>query len=562
MIRTFITTFILSAVTTLPAVAGTVTFDTIALSGDASPGTTPGLSYSSFEAPMFNGAGQVAFRAVLTGGGLNGSNNVGVFSTAAGMNGSLGLVARTGDPAPNTTAGINYRSLGNLALNESGQTAFFASLTGNGVNLFNDQAIFSEAAGLPGSPSLVARESDPIPGIAGVDYRGFVIPFIAPLSLDSAGKAAFRVTLRGASVDSTNDFAIISKAADSAVFVARKGEPVPNLGPAISYDEFIYLELNKAGQTAFLATLVGNGVDSTNNTAIFSEAVGSPGLPGIVAREGNSAPSIAGVNYANFEPPVLNGTGQTAFIARLTGVGVDPFNNVGNVGIFSETVGSPGSPGLVARAGDPAPDTASGVNYGGLIPLSDITLNDAGDIAFRASLTGPGVDFTNDRAIYSDVLGTSGSPGLVARTGDPAPGTALGVNYSFLFTPRLNDAGQLAFFADLIGTGVDSTNDTGIWATDTNGVLSLIVREGDSLNVNNDPSINDLRIVSYLSAVSTAFNDHGQLAFRATFTDGSSGIFIANTAGRMTLVPEPTTVSMLMIIALGLALVRTPRRGV
>lgn len=558
MIRTFITTFILSAVTTLPAVAGTVTFDTIALSGDASPGTTPGLSYSSFDAPMFNGAGQVAFQAVLAGTGLNSSNNVGVFSTAAGINGSLGLVARTGDTAPNTTAGINYKSLGNLVLNESGQTAFFASLTGNGVNLFNDQAIFSEAAGLPGSPSLVARESDPIPGIAGVDYRGFVIPFIAPLSLDSAGKAAFRVTLRGASVDSTNDFAIISKSADSAVFVARKGEPVPNLGPAISYDEFIYLELNDAGQTAFLATLVGNGVDSTNNTAIFSEAVGSPGLPGIVAREGNSAPSIAGVNYANFEPPVLNGTGQTAFIASLTGVGVDSSNRVG---IFSETVGLPGSPNLVAREGDPAPGTASGVNYGGRRPLSDMTLNDAGDIAFRASLTGPGVDLTNDRAIYSDAVGTPGSLGLVARTGDPAPGTTLGVNYSFLFTPSLNDVGQLAFFADLIGTGVDSTNDTGIWATDTNGVLSLIVREGDSLNVNNDPLINDLRIVSSLSAVSTAFNDRGQLAFSATFTDGSSGVFIANTAGRATFVPEPTTVSMLMIISLGLALVRTSRRG-
>ena len=45
------------------------------------------------------------------------------------------------------------------------------------------------------------------------------------------------------------------------------------------------------------------------------------------------------------------------------------------------------------------------------------------------------------------------------------------------FSPTLNNAGQTAFFANLTGSGVDATNDLGIWSEGT-GSLALVAREG------------------------------------------------------------------------------------
>src|SRR5262245_17191865 len=44
---------------------------------------------------------------------------------------------------------------------------------------------------------------------------------------------------------------------------------------------------------------------------------------------------------------------------------------------------------------------------------------------------------------------------------------------------QLGPTGHTAFFATLAGTGVDMTNNNGIWAEGTGGVKDLIVRAGD-----------------------------------------------------------------------------------
>ena len=97
----------------------------------------------------------------------------------------------------------------------------------------------------------------------------------------------------------------------------------------------------------------------------------------------------------------------------------------------------------------------------------------------------------------------------------------------------LNDRGQVAFRQSLAGAGVDVTNDFAIWATDSTGALQLIAREGDKLEV----SPGDFRTISGLNRTDhtansngwpSAFNNLGQLAFWASFTDGSQGIFVSN----------------------------------
>lgn len=544
MIRTLISTLLLGAVATLPAMAGMVTLDTIVLSGDPAPGTMAGVNFAGFTGvPAINRAGQTAFRASLNGTGVDNTNRVGIFSGPAG---SLGPVVRGGDPAPDAADGVTYRSLGAPLINGAGQTAFLADLTGLGLG------VFSESAGMPGSPGLVARSGNAPPGtVPDRDYNSFSTPVF-----NDAGQTAFRTnvtfTVRGA---------VFSEAAGTLGLpglVVANGDPVPGTPDGTNFRSFSSPVLNRAGQTAFSALLTGARVDSTNDIGIFSEAAGAIGSPGLVAREGDPAPGTD-VNYSFLGPPVLNGAGQTAFRTSLISAGsVVPDGS----GIFSEAAGTIGSPGLVAREGDPAPGTSAIYSS-----FDSPVLNGAGETAFRAGLTGTGVDSTNDTGIFSEAAGSVGSPGLVAREGDPAPGTSDGVNFSSFRLFRdsislaLNGTGQIAFRASLSGTGVNFSNDSGIWATDPNGQLTLVIREGDIIDVDNDPVLQDRRTVRTLSNLNhtgnedgrpSSFNDRGELAFYAFFTDGSSGLFVATISGQSTVVPEPTTLWMLTIMVLGL----------
>jgi formylglycine-generating enzyme required for sulfatase activity len=531
---------------------------TVALSGQQVPGMPDGVNFSSssvFNSPVLNDAGQTAFVARLTGSGVDSTNDRGIWSEGSG---SLALVARQGSHAPGTPSGVNYgnATFANPVLNDAGQTSFFTTnLTGSGVvSGINDSGIWSEGSG---TLALVVRKGDHAPGTAsGVNFS-----FLDSLPvLNNAGQTAFRASLTGSGVDGFNNLGIWSEGSGSLALVARGGSQAPGTTSGVNFSfsgNPVRPVLNSAGQTAFAAGLIGSGVDLTNNSGIWSEGSGSLAL---VARTGSQAPGTPnGVNYSGsrFLPPVLNDAGQTAFRAVLTGSGVDSSNRLG---IWSE--GS-GSLALVARAGSQAPGTANNVNYASLF---DPVMNDAGQTAFVAELTGSGVDSTNNSGIWSEGLG---SLALVARSGDHAPGTPNGVNFGYIngfFLPYvLNDAGQIAFLAPLTGSGISASNDFGIWATNRGGALQLITREGDPLEV----APGDFRTISFLSLFDTGivdgntgnsdgrpsvFNNLGQVAFSASFTDGTSGIFVSNRVA----VPEPST---LLLLAAGVCAFVLNRRG-
>ena len=354
-----------------------------------------------------------------------------------------------------------------LVLNDAGQTAFYSYLTG-GVASYRS-GIWSEGSG---SLALVAHDVSQAAGTpSGVNY----LFGLNGLVLNNAGQTAFYADL----TDSYSYDGIWSEGSGSLALVARSGSQAAGTPSGVNYNGFTLHgpKLNDAGQIAFKAGLTGPGVDSTNRDGIWSEGSGSLTL---VARSGDHAPGTpSGVTYnslASVMSPALNNAGQTAFRAFLTGSGVDITNSSG---IWSE--GS-GNLALVARLGSQAPGTPSGVNYG---TFSDPVLNNAGQTAFFANLSGTGVDSTNDQGIWSE---RSGSLALVARAGSQAPGTPSGVSYGSRFgstninkSPVLNDIGQTAFSAFLTGSGVDFTNNSGIWATDQIGVLQLIARTGDPL---------------------------------------------------------------------------------
>jgi hypothetical protein len=178
-------------------------------------------------------------------------------------------------------------------------------------------------------------------------------------------------------------------------------------------------------------------------------------------------------------------------------------------------------------------------------------LNDAGRIAFRGQLIGNGVTDQSDSGIWAD---SAGSIQLVAREGDQPPGVS--GNAAFAEFDRnshvLNALGQIAFLGGLVGDGITAANDVGIWATAQNGALSLIAREGDELEVrpNEFRTISELRFLGGSGngdSRPNGFNNVGQVAFYAQFSDGSSGVFVSDRVA----IPEPTSL-WLLAIAVGM----------
>ena len=507
------------------ALAGTITFRIVALTGDPAPGTPPDVDFSVFYGdPVIDGAGHSAFLARLTGPDVGASNDLGLWSEGSG---SLALLVRQGNQAAGLPDGVLFATchagfLCPSVMNDVGDTAFLISLSDGSDSIWVHRS---------GSLNLVARTGTQAPGLrAGV--------FFGPLHnlvLNDAGQTAFSSYLVGRGVDATNNYGVWSEGLGSVALVARLGDQAPGTARGVVFGDGNQLlssyAVGAAGQTPMKAYLSGPGVIpgvGGNAQGIWS---GGPGSLELVARAGDPAHGLdEGINFDRFSTAlttIINGAGQTAFFARLIGPGVDSTNDHS---IWSE--GS-GSLELVARKGSHAPGTAEGVNFFSLIPGA--MLNGAGQTAFAASLIGPGVDQTNNVGVWSE---GSGSLALVARKGSPAPGTAEGVTFSSIFPgPVTNAEGQVAFTASLTGEDVDGSDDFGVWAEDRNGVLTLVIREGDQIEV----APGDVRTVLsvFMTSGETAisggedgrlinFNDAGQLAFRVIFTDFSGGILVSS----------------------------------
>jgi hypothetical protein len=116
--------------------------------------------------------------------------------------------------------------------------------------------------------------------------------------------------------------------------------------------------------------------------------------------------------------------------------------------------------------------------------------------------------------------------------------------------PHINAVGRVAFSAQLRDATTNALVGFGIWAEDVNGVLRSIVQPGDVLDVGGgDFRTVDRAIFAGREQVQTryyprgsGFNDRGQVAFAARFTDGSYGVFVSD----LVAVPEPTAVAIII----------------
>ncbi len=516
---------------------------TIALTGQQCAGTPDGVLFDEVRSPAINLAGNVAFSSSLIGPGIDGTNDAGVWT---GSSGTLELAAQEGQHAPGIANDVRFDDFyffGGLDVlfSSDGNVAFRMKLTGDGVTATNNFGIWS---GAPGALHLVARQGSQAVGLPdGVNYQSLGLSHF-----NTAGQMTFGAFVKGPGITTVNDAALWSEGSGVLSVVQQDGDHAPGLPDSVRFFGTGDSPINSAGHSVFLGTLAGPGIDFNNDKGFWTNRSGSLEL---IVREGDQAPGLpSGVRFDNLAfgkyTSEINAADQIAFAAKLRNSG-----SPNDYGIWSE--GS-GSLQLVVRTGDHAPGTLMDVNF---LDFEPPELNSASKIAFEASLMGASVDSTNDSGIWSDGFGALE---LVAREGAQIPDTANVVVFDGTFNSLyFNANGQTAFAANLRGDGVDSTNDQAIFAQDAFGVLRLIAREGNQLEV----APGDNRTIAELSLFGrsglgdgrgAAFSERGQLAFRAVFTDGTSGIFVSD----LVAVPEPT--SALLMLTAFVAFVAVARR--
>jgi hypothetical protein len=297
--------------------------------------------------------------------------------------------------------------------------------------------------------------------------------------------------------------------------------------------------MNDAGQLAFAASLRLNGAPV--GEAVWTEQNGALKL---VAQTGTQAPGApAGTNFTDVNPPIINALGQAAFHSFLTDN--DDFPTL-NHGIFMD---QGDALRLVARQGGQPPGLPEGARFSSV--SGTFSLNDLGQVAFVAA------DDVSGVGIWSEGSGTLKQ---ITHRDAMAPGTTDGVGFSVFTELAFNNAGQVAFLADR------GTQGNGIWAQDRSGELKAIAFRGMQLDVDDGPGV-DLRTVqsitffggaSNVRGQSSAFNDLGQVAFVASFTNGTRGVFVSNIVA---VIPEPSCAALLLLVGgLGLNLrLRAPR---
>lgn len=487
--------------------------DTIALSGEALPGTG-GLGLDFVGDLNLSDAGDVIVTGTWT------SADFSVFGSGLWhwRAGTMTPIALYGDPIPGLAGTVFGAALDDSArVNSQGNVAFVAEMV-TAVDF--PLGLF---AGAPGTTSLIAGVGDPAPGAGGLVFS--ILDVGGPLQ--GPGSGATINELLGPALNNQGDFAFRAQVADCVdclepnvvqeglwlnsanglELLALTGDPAPGTGD--SFTTFPSYAFNDAGQLAFQARFDPAATGGKEGIWLGTP----PGAFSVVAKSGDAAPgtghSFSQFTFNSLVGPAMNASGDLVFPARL--------NNgdwASDFGIWALTGGLVE---LVAREGDPAPGTIGAL----FRDFDQLQINVGAEVAFRGSLSDNPLN--QDEGIW---VGAAGSPGLVVRTGDEAPGLA-GQSFFDFDRLALNASGELAFNAR-----PDSFSGfPGIWVGTVNGLsavahrdLTLEVRPGDLRtieyavsrgNINND------------GGVITSLNDAGQIMFTAFFDDGTRGTFLA-----------------------------------
>ena len=456
--------------TTPDVVAVPVSIEVVALTGESAPGTG-GETFSNLNSS----------RRRLGRSAFNGSATSFARGVWAETDSGLALVARNGSATPGV-ADASFSFFNPIAW-DGNASAFVAGISGSGVSSANNLSVW---AGNVGSLNLLAREGSAAPGTGSSTFQQF-----SNVTIDG-GVTAFEATLTGTGIDSSNDRGIWADVGGTLQLIAREGAAAPGGGGAIFTSITLAEKLRDGESIGFVANLSDGrrGFWTDRSGAIDAEVLRGDPAP---ART-QQPPGSDGTTFASVSGPVLD-EGAVAF-------------NEGAFALWSDRTGALEP---IAELGAKPP----GVPGGTWQSLGDMAF-DNGGIVFEGvvAATPSGLD-----GIWSDGRGPLQR---IALEGDTAPGTGGLTFLGFDTFLGLEISESQVAFAGILDNG-DGTSSTGIWAEDTLGNLELVARTDSVLTV----APGDERVVS--SVFLDGF-DGGELSFAARFTDGSSGLFLAEFA--------------------------------
>lgn len=447
-----------------------------------SDGTFTGLP----SVPFINDLGQISFSA-----NVNGTSGGGYSGIFRGSFGNLNEIVRTGQSAPSSGT---FAGFGRPAINNSGQMSFSASLTGtSGGTDDNSGIFFYDNSGII---QLVRK------GQLAPNADGAFLSFLN-LELNDSGQTAFAANLTGTS----NTSGIFRATGGNTTQIVRTGQLAPDANGSFSALMGSSLLINNLGQVSFRADLSGTSGGGNDNQGIFR---GDGNSITQIARKGQLAPDSNGTfsafGSATFGNLILgqsfNNLGQVAFSGILTGTSGGTSDNSG---IF---IGNGSSLTQVARTGQ-------SIGNGTFSFVDNPVLNDSGQAGFVGT-----VNPTSGGPYTGFFRGSGGTITELVRTGQAAPdsnGTIQGVFANIL---ALNNSGQAAFRCILEATSGGASDDQGIFTSDGIDFLQ-VVREGDALA---GGIVSGVAVPGSSSTTNPGSSDwlnrHGQIAYRASLTDG------------------------------------------
>jgi hypothetical protein len=282
-------------------------------------------------------------------------------------------------------------------------------------------------------------------------------------------------------------------------------------------------------------------------------SVTSPGAPsgticGVESRaaHGQIAPNTNGGTLnpaAFFNPTTVNASGRVAFNSQVDGSdrnqGVFVADSDGTITAIAIGCGGPGGGGdTTSMCGDASP---IGGHFGGFFSGTVFTpdINDAGDVLFFCDVNGG----DSRRALFL-YQAASGQIVKVAAVGDPSP---IGGTFGAVGPGSINNNGKVVFLASQVGETVNSN--LFMW---DNGVVTKVAALGDPAPGGGTFSGLGTESFGFQDGTSIPvgpvpdINDSDQIAFRAIVSGGITGRGIVVRTGQVdewyVKVPDPTPI--------------------
>jgi hypothetical protein len=440
-------------------------------------------------------------------------------SVSALANPPTRAVALSGDPIPEHDPFKTFRGNAAIAINNNGQVLFEGRDESDGAIWLGNP---------DGTRTLLHHIFDPAPGFPPGYQLNQAERSLIHWYLNDSGQTLISSGIFNYSAPNSGLEKIVWLAGvGSLVPVARESQPPPEVSGDVT--RIMGLHLNETG--GIVALYITNASTDTGTL--------TAGLPGSL--------EIVAQNVAQNPQPMIDNAGEVAFLgsrAGTNGIWFGPPSNMKLLASGASLSGpyvsknghlaygangtlyaaAPLSPPIaILHNNDPAPGRPGATIDG----IRGMQITDSGYVAFEASANGKGGYW----------VGLPGSIHPVALEGDPVPDVP-GMIFSSLTNELIfiNNSGELLFPGHYLNP-LTSATERGLWVFDNNGIVHLIARQNGQLEFDGQ-----MRTVSDVG-IRYGLNDFGQIAFTATFTDGSSGVFLAT-------IPEPTALFLLMPIVL------------